>query len=44
MISRREWLRVTATGVALGGLGVQQLLAASTAKQATVYKTASCGC
>ena len=44
MISRREWLRVTATGVALGGLGVQQLLAASTAKQATVYKTATCGC
>ena len=44
MISRRDWLRVTVSGVALGTLGARQLLAAPAAKQATVYKSATCGC
>jgi hypothetical protein len=43
MISRRDWLRVTASGIALGTLGARELLGAS-AKQATVYKSATCGC
>jgi hypothetical protein len=44
MISRRNWLRITASGVALGGLGARQLFAATAAKQATVYKSPTCGC
>jgi hypothetical protein len=44
MISRRDWLRVTASGVALGTLSARHLVAAPAAKQATVYKSASCGC
>ena len=43
MISRRNWLRATASGVVLGTLSTRHLLAAP-AKQATVYKSASCGC
>ena len=44
MISRREWLRITAGGLALGGMSAQRLLAAAPAKQATVYKSPTCGC
>ena len=44
MISRREWLRVTASSLALGTVGASRLLALAPAKQATVYKSASCGC
>ena len=44
MISRREWLRITASGLALGTAGASRLLALAPAKEATVYKDASCGC
>lgn len=44
MISRRDWLRVTASGVVLGTLSARHLVAAPAAKQATVYKSATCGC
>ena len=45
MISRREWLRVTAGSLAFGVAGASTLAAAlPPAKDATVYKTASCGC
>jgi len=44
MISRREWLRITAGGLALGTTSATRLLALAPAKQATVYKSASCGC
>jgi hypothetical protein len=44
MISRREWLRITAGGLALGGTSATRLLALAPAKEATVYKTPSCGC
>ena len=44
MISRREWLRITAGGVALGGFSARRLFAIPPAKQATVYKSPSCGC
>ena len=44
MISRREWLRMTAGGLTLGGMSASQLLALAPAKEATVYKTPTCGC
>ena len=44
MISRREWLRITASGLALGSASASRLLALAPAKEATVYKDASCGC
>jgi len=44
MISRREWLRVTAGGFALGTAGATRLLALGSAKEATVYKSPTCGC
>ena len=44
MISRREWLRITAGGFALGTVGASRLLAYAPAKEATVYKSATCGC
>ena len=44
MISRREWLRITASGLALGTASASRLLALAPAKEATVYKDASCGC
>jgi hypothetical protein len=44
MISRRDWLRITASGLALGTAGVNRLLAFAPDKEATVYKDASCGC
>jgi len=44
MISRREWLRITASGLALGTAGATRLLALAPAKEATVYKDAGCGC
>ena len=44
MISRREWLRITASGLALGTAGASRLLALAPAKEATVYKDAGCGC
>ena len=44
MISRRNWLRVAASGVAFGTLSARHLLAAPAAKQATVYKSATCSC
>ena len=44
MISRREWLRITAGGLALGTAGATSLLALAPAKEATVYKDANCGC
>ena len=44
MISRREWLRITAGGLALGGMSAARLFAAAPAKEATVYKTPTCGC
>jgi len=44
MISRREMLRITASGLALGTASASRLLALAPAKEATVYKDASCGC
>ena len=44
MISRREWLRMTAGGLTLGGMTASQLFALAPAKEATVYKTPTCGC
>ena len=44
MISRREWLRITASGLALGTAGASRRLALAPAKEATVYKDAQCGC
>jgi hypothetical protein len=44
MISRREWLRITTGGLALGGVGATRLLALAPAKEATVYKSPTCGC
>ena len=44
MISRREWLRITSSGLALGGLSASRLLALAPAKEATVYKSPTCGC
>ena len=45
MISRREWLRMTAGGLVLGGAGATQLLALAQPKlEATVYKSPTCGC
>ncbi|HEX6050367.1 MAG TPA: DUF411 domain-containing protein [Gemmatimonadaceae bacterium] len=44
MISRREWLRITAGGMAFGVAGASRLLASAPAKEATVYKSATCGC
>jgi hypothetical protein len=44
MISRREWLRITAGGLALGGTSATRLLALAPKKEATVYKDAGCGC
>ena len=44
MISRREWLRLTAGGLALGGMSASRLLALPRAKEATVYKSPTCGC
>ena len=44
MISRREWLRITAGGLALGGMSASRLLALPPAKEATVYKSPTCGC
>jgi hypothetical protein len=44
MISRREWLRITVGGLALGGMSASRLLALPAAKEATVYKSATCGC
>ena len=44
MISRREWLRITASGLALGTASASRLLALAPAKEATVYKDANCGC
>jgi hypothetical protein len=44
MISRREWLRLTAGSLALGTAGATRLLALTPAKEATVYKDAGCGC
>jgi hypothetical protein len=44
MISRREWLRITASGLALGTAGATRLFALPPVKEATVYKSASCGC
>ena len=44
MISRRDWLRITAGGLALGTTSATRLFALVPAKNATVYKTPSCGC
>lgn len=44
MISRREWLRMTAGGLVLGPAGASRLFALAPAKEATVYKSATCGC
>ena len=44
MISRREWLRMTTGGLALGGISATRLLALAPPKEATVYKSATCGC
>jgi hypothetical protein len=45
MISRREWLRVTGGSLAFGVVGVSALAAAAPpAKDATVYKSPTCGC
>jgi hypothetical protein len=44
MISRRDWLRITASGLALGTASASRLLAMAPAKEATVYKDAGCGC
>ena len=46
MISRRDWLRVTAGSLALGAAGASRLAAAVVppAREATVYKTPTCGC
>jgi hypothetical protein len=44
MISRREWLRITASGLALGSASASRLLALAPVKEATVYKDANCGC
>lgn len=44
MISRREWLRLTAGGLALGVAGAPRLFAMTQVKEATVYKDAACGC
>jgi hypothetical protein len=44
MISRRDWLRITAGGFALGTTSATRLFALAPAKEATVYKSASCGC
>lgn len=44
MISRRDWLRMTASGLALGGTSATRLFALAPAKEATVYKSATCGC
>ena len=44
MISRRDWLRITASSLALGSAGASRLLAFAPAKEATVYKDANCGC
>ncbi len=44
MISRREWLRITAGTLALGTTAASRLLAHAPAKEATVYKDAGCGC
>ncbi len=44
MISRREWLRITAGGLALGTTTASGLFALAPAKEATVYKDAGCGC
>lgn len=44
MISRREWLRITASGLALGSASASRLLALAPPKEATVYKDANCGC
>ena len=44
MISRRDWLRISASGLALGTVGANPLLAFAPAKEATVYKDANCGC
>ena len=44
MISRRDWLRITAGGLALGTTSATRLFALARAKEATVYKSPSCGC
>jgi len=44
MISRRDWLRMTASGLALGTASASRVLALAPAKEATVYKDAGCGC
>ena len=45
MISRREWLRITAGGLVLGGASATRLLAQAQPKlEATVYKSPTCGC
>src|SRR5688572_12881545 len=44
MISRRDWLRITAGGHAVGGMSARLRLAIPPAKQATLYKSATCGC
>jgi hypothetical protein len=46
MISRRDWLRVTAGSLALGAAGASRLAAAAVppAKELTVWKTPTCGC
>ena len=44
MISRRDWLRMAAGGLALGTTSAARLLALAPAKEATVYKDAGCGC
>ena len=45
MISRRDWLRITAGGMALGAASASRLLAyVPAAKEATVFKSATCGC
>lgn len=44
MVSRRDWLRITAGSLALGTTSATRLFAFPPAKEATVYKSASCGC
>lgn len=44
MITRRDWLRVTAGSLALATTGAARLLALAPAKDATVYKSPTCGC
>lgn len=45
MITRRDWLRLTTGSLALGVTGgAARLLALAPAKDATIYKSPTCGC